>query len=410
MPALVGSSSLLLLPFLGGWGSATTVPGGLFSPEGSTLSPRGDVSACKLPFQPNVYLSLGFNYTLNCAPSTGTLTGLMIFVDFTDSPAGATETPQSLYDVFLPAAADWYRASSYGRLSLRVSADTSRFYRMPARADSYGWTRGLTAAAHRRFVQDALAAYNRTVAPAVDVLYVVPTARATALSFSPTYMNDVRTSAGAYVARKATTFGLDVFRTWGAKALNHETGHAMCLPDLYPLPSGATGLYVGGWDMMGFINGPGPDYFAWSKWRLGWLNDAQVACVVAGGGGGGGAGASTKHTLTALGSPGGLKAVVVRRNGTAVLVAELRTKAGLDSAVCAPGVLLYTVSTAVETGKGSIRVLDATPGSKGCAGDDLNDAPLSLQGVSSYTVPNWGLKITVTAQTADSATIQVDTP
>ena len=397
--AMAVGLSLLLLSV--GWSGAATA----FAPiaaGGSTVSARADLSACKLAAQPSVYLSLGFNYTLNCAPSTGTLTGLMVFVDFADFPAGATETPQSLYDVFLPAAADWYRTSSYGRLSLNVTADTSRFYRMPARADSYGWTRGLTAAAHQKFVQDALVAYGRTVTPPVDVFYVVPTARATALSFSPTYMNDVRTRAGAYVARKATTFGIDVYRTWGAKALNHETGHTMCLPDLYPLPSGATGLYVGGWDMMGYINGPAPDYFAWNKWRLGWLDDAQVECVSGAG--------SSAHTVTALGKPGGVKAVVVRRNSTAVLVAELRTKSGLDSAVCAPGVLLYTVSTAVETGKGSIRVLDATPGSKGCAADELNDAPLSLKGVSSYTVSNWGVKITVTGQTAESATLQIEVP
>jgi M6 family metalloprotease-like protein len=361
-----------------------------------------DAGRCKLPARQSTYLSLGFNYTLECAPSLGTLAGFMLFVDFPDAPAARGETPAALYGAFQPAAGEWYAASSRGRLALDVAADTARFVRMPARSDSYGWERGLTAAAHRKYIDDALAAYNRSV-PAVDVLYVVPTARAAAISFSPTYMSAVRGRDGALVAKKATTFGTDVYRAWGSKALNHESGHTMCLPDLYPLPSGATGLYVGGWDMMGYINGPAPDYFAWNKWRLGWIDDAQVECVEGSG--------STKHTVSALGlNDDRVKAVVVRRNSTAALVAEVRTKTGLDSAACATGVLLYTISTAVETGKGSIRVLDTTPKSGGCAGDELNDAPLSIGGVTSYTVAGWGVKVSLLSQAGDQYTVQIDVP
>ena len=233
----------------------------------------------------------------------------------------------------------------------------------------------------------------------------MPSTSATKISFSPTYMSEVRTKAGVLVAKRATTFGHDTFTTWKYKVLPHETGHTMGLPDLYPLPSGATGLYVGGWDMMGYINGPRPDYFAWNKWRLGWLDDGQVDCVSGTG--------SSVHTISPLekkGVSGDIKAVVVKRNSTAALVAEVRAKIGVDSGLCAQGVLLYTINTAVETGKGSMRVLDANPGTGGCGGDELNDAPLSLRGTSSFTVPGWGVKVTVTDQTGDSYTIKVDVP
>ena len=405
-----------------------------------------DSSACKLAADQNTYLSSGFGYKLNCAPSTGTLRALMFFVDFPDQPAAASETPESLRAMFLPQAIEWYANASYGRLVLHVEADTSRIYRMPARADSYGWQRGLTSQAHDVYIKDALDAYyhggggggsgigssgdksrltaaNASIngddgvgaaspAPLFDVLYVVPTTRATTISFSPTYMDDVRTrgSPGTYVARKAVTIGHDAYVTWHYKVINHETGHTMCLPDMYPLPSGPTGRYVGGWDIMGYINGPSPDYFAWDKWRLGWLDDDQIDCVAAAG--------STTHVISALeiGEGGGgnsstsprTKAVVVRHNATAVLVAEVRSNRSVNSGACAPaGVLLYTVSTVTATGLGPVRVQDSKPGSGGCAGDELNDAPLTAVNAT-YSVPGWGVRVTVTDSRPDSFTVKVD--
>ncbi|OTB13884.1 hypothetical protein K445DRAFT_319757 [Daldinia sp. EC12] len=394
----MGSSHILEATLRGAiWFAITACIPIFVSAEDARSRPRADSSACKIAANSNVYLSAGFGYELNCAPSTGTLSAFMIFVDFADQTA--IETPQGLYDFFLPAAAEWYATSSYGALTLNVTADTSRFYRMPATAASYGWERGLSYETHQKYIQDALDAYGKTIPP-TDVLYVVPTANAAAISFSPTFMGDVTTRAGTYVAKKSVTFGLDAYKTWKYLVLNHETGHTMCLPDYYPFNGSATGLFIGGWDLMGLISGPSPDYFAWDKWRLGWLSDEQIACVAARG--------STTHTLTPLEKSGGSKAVVVKHNGTDVLVAELRSASGLDSASCSTGVLLYTVSTTTATGEGPIRVLDATPRSSGCAGDKLNDAPLSLKGTSSYTIPGWGIKVTVISESNDGVNVKVE--
>ncbi|KAK3322683.1 hypothetical protein B0H66DRAFT_590376 [Apodospora peruviana] len=385
----------------------TFIPTTEASPPSLRQTAASNISACRISAPRGVYLSLGFSYTeIPCAPSTGTLRAFMFFVDFSDAPAPSSETPQQLYDFFLPAANEWYKTSSYGRLTLNVTADMTRFARMPARSDSYNWNRGLTSATHRTYILDAIDAYARvaTVPTGYDVLYIVPTTKATAISFSPTYMDSVEqrgSRTAKQVAGKVVTIGLDAYQTWKSKVINHETGHTMCLPDLYPV-TGATGLYIGGWDMMGYINGPSPDYFAWSKWRLGWIDDAQVECVADGKG-------SSVHVLSALESNDeDIKAVVVRHNATTVLVAEARTKLGVDDAACATGVLLYTVSMATETGRGPVRVLDVNPSGNGCAGDKLNDAPLSLAGTSSFTVPGWGVKVTLTAQSGNRFTIQVD--
>ena len=367
-------------------------------PPGKSLVPRADVSACKLTSSRSADSGLGFRSRANCAPSTGSLNALMLFVDFPDFPA--QETTQNLYDFFLPQAADWYRNASYGRLRLNVTADMSGFYRMPARADSYNWSRGLTTAMHLKYIQDALGAYNRTVA-GLDELYIVVPRRTSAITTSFTSSVEIRSKSGTRIARTATTFGTTLFTSWGYKTMNHETGHAMCMPDLYELSSGQGGVYTGGFDLMGPIGGPGPDFFAWNKWLLGWIDDDQVECVSGPG--------STTHSLTPLGVTGGVKAVVVKKNATSVLVAELRTAIGLDAKLCAPGVLLYTVSTTVASGKGPIRVVDTTPSSRGCAGEKLNDAALPLKAPGSpFAVPGWGVNVTVTDQTAGPVTIRVD--
>lgn len=373
---------------------------------------RADASACKLAAVDSVDLSSGFGFAADCAPSTGTLSGFMFFVDFPDQEATGTgkDTPDALREFFVPGATDWYATSSYGALALNVTADTSRFYRVPATAASYGWDRGLTPDVHQQYIQDALEGFVGGGGSAadidVDVLYIVPTRNAPLISFSPTYMGEVATRAGVHVANKAVTFGLDAYEAWQYLVLNHETGHTMCLPDLYPGDGRDTGLFVGGWDLMGYINGPSPDYLAWNKWRLGWLGDEQIGCVDGADAG------STTHTLSPVevkeGGPGSVKAVVVKRSATAVLVAEARSRKAVNAGACAAGVLLYTVSTDTASGEGPVKIIDANPGSGGCADDELNDAALTLDGTSTYKVPGWDVTVTVTEKNGDAYTIQVD--
>lgn len=357
---------------------------------------------CKLPANPSVDLSPGFGYELDCAASSGVQTGHMIFVDFPDAPAN--DESQSLYDKFLPGARDWYLSSSFGRLDLNITADTTAgFARMPANADSYGWERGLTAEAHYKYIQDAVDAHLQSggsISP-VDVVWIVPTSAASAISFSPTYMGVVASRSGKLIAKKSVTFGIDAYERWGFKVWNHEGGHTMCLPDLYPLPSGPVGQYVGGWDLMGLISGPSPDYFAWNKWRLGWLDDENFDCVLDTG--------TTLHTLSPVSSDKGspTKGVVIKHSATEILVAEARSNTGNDSESCAQGVLLYRVSTTTKSGKGSFMVLDTNPRSGGCAGDELNDAPLSLTGTRTFFVEDLGVTVTLVDQQGSEFTVEV---
>jgi hypothetical protein len=135
--------------------------------------------------------------------------------------------------------------------------------------------------------------------------------------------------------------------------LAHETGHLFGLPDLYAFDSGGTHRHVGGWDLMGTLSGSAPDLFAWEKWKLGWISDAQVACVVEPG--------TQRIRLIAIERGDGMKLVVVPTGPTAAYVIESRRAIGNDANACSTGVLIYRVDSTVPTGFGPVRVVDATP-------------------------------------------------
>lgn len=217
-------------------------------------------NACKLPVPRDrpVELGLGFGPMTSFAPSVGHLKAAMFFVDFPDAPAN--DTPRSLYEGLMPGAAEWYNASSYGRMILDVTPDFSKFYRMGNASTTYQWTRALTGAIHAKYITDSIAAIGeRAQFGKVDVLYIMPTRAAKEISFSPTYMGRMAFANGATIG-KTVTFGQDLWKRWGYKVLNHETGHTLGLPDLYPMDylGLPTTYWVGGWDLMGLIAGAAP--------------------------------------------------------------------------------------------------------------------------------------------------------
>ncbi|KAK7983539.1 hypothetical protein PG989_010941 [Apiospora arundinis] len=384
-----------------------------------TMPDRGNYTwtpTCRLAALNGVADSVGFDYQGGCVATTGTVRAFMFFVDFPDAPAG-NDSAQDMHDKLVPEATAWYAQASYGAMNLSVTADTSAYYRIPKTAQSYNWLSGLGTYGQEAYVQDALDAFTANGArppPAeVDVLYVVPTGNAAQwISRSQTSSIAISTRQGQMVAKKTTTFGADDWDL-NSRTMVHETGHAFCLPDYYTFGNDRPGVYVGGFSMMALTQATAPDFFAWDKWRMGWIHDDAVDCVLDAG--------STEHVLTPLAvAGGGKKAVVVAQTETTALVAEVRIAAGLDKEACAPGVLLYTVDTQLPTGSGPVRVLDATPDSGGCVGlfEDLMDSALSLtlEGskslayapVSSYEVKGWGVKVTLVSVADQKYTIRVD--
>ncbi|MFF4604420.1 M6 family metalloprotease domain-containing protein [Streptomyces sp. NPDC001339] len=340
------------------------------------------------------------------ARSSGLVRALTLFVDFPD--ARATMPPSARFAEFFPAVTDFFRTSSYGRLSYRP-IPLFRWIRMPQPLAAYGITRGAdfdpaSESGYPALSRDVV----RTVDPIVDfrdydVINIIatpnagPPATSTVLSVTFSGGDMGLWTADGVPFRNASFIwsrqaGLSAFRV-----LNHENAHSFGLPDLYYTDARRTPPLVGHWDPMDEDWGPSNDFLGWHKWKLGWLSADQVHCAPR-------HGTPGEHTLTPVSSPGGTKIVVIPASPHTALVAEARTRGLLDPAVCRPGILLYRVAADVRSGHGPLRIVDAAPHSGGCyPGDEYVHSELTdatFRPGQTYTDPS-GAAVTVLTENQD---------
>ena len=377
------------------------VLGGILLPP-VTAAAAEPASACALPGRTGwTDEGRATNYGLFARP-LGVVRAVMLFVDFPDAPASAAppgfQTTQPYYDVLVPGARQWYATGSFGRLDLQVTR-VDRWYRMSQPADSYGFQRGITFSTHAAYIREAVRLADPDVNFAqYDLVYVVPPRNAAAITFSPAFIDSSHRAipADGAAVDLAATFGQDMWR-WGFKVLNHETGHLFGLPDLYAYSGSPAHRFVGGWDLMGLISGPAPDYFGWHKWKNGWLDDAQVGCVSQ-------PGSTATVQLTPVERAGGTKIAVVRTGTTTAYVVENRRAVLNDSAMCGSGTLIYRVDSAIATGTGPVVVVDATPDGGGTAPcTNLDMATFGPGQV--YTAA--GVRIVVLSRSGETDTVEI---
>ncbi|MGW1374764.1 M6 family metalloprotease domain-containing protein [Streptomyces sp. NPDC002446] len=341
------------------------------------------------------------------ARSSGVVRALTLFIDFPD--ARAPLSPGARFAEFFPAATDFFRASSYGRLSY-LPVPLFRWIRMSRPLAAYRIQRGagFDPAADRGY--HALSQeIVRTIDPIVDfrdydLINIIATPNAgppaTRTVLSVTFSGaDLGLKTADGVPFRNTSFiwsrqtGESAFRV-----LNHENAHSFGLPDLYYTDERRAPPPVGHWDPMDEDWGPSNDFVGWHKWKLGWLSADQVHCAPA-------RGTPGEHTLTPVSTPGGAKIVVVPTSPHTALVVEARTRGLLEPAVCRPGVLVYRVATDVPSGRGPLRVIDATPRSGGCyqgnkyVDAELTDAP--FRPGETYTDHTTGASVTVLTENPD---------
>ena len=306
-------------------------------------------------------------------PTAGPVRSLVIAVDFSDAPAGQDAAQLASTAV---SGLGRFEEYSYGRFSASAQIVTG-WRRMPRPASSYASLSDGGDGA-RVFLSEVTGLVDAEVDfSAIDFVIVVapglaPFQRAgnPAWSVFPGrgFTRDGREIRHATTLMRAFTLAHQDI----ASTANHELAHSLGLPEAYQQTSGGT-LFdlVGMWDLM---SQPNQHHFlAWHKYRLGWIEQAQVTCIDGP--------RQAQVTLTPLETRGGMKAVVVRTSPSQAYVVEARRKIGLDGNLCREGVLVYMVDSQVDNGGGPIRVQRAAEDVSGpdrdrC--DTLYNAPFEV--------------------------------
>lgn len=346
-------------------------PGPVALRHGTALAP------CMIASGPDVQMSEGVPTARGYAHSTGTVHALTVMIDFPDAPGRGSAMDR--FGEFFPQTGQWFTRASYGRLDYRPSVPVRHWLRMPKAFKAYGIQRGAPfEPGYRALVKDLVRAIDPVADfrryDLVNVLMTPnagPSALNTVLSVTFAGNQDAPVADGVPVANASFIYsrqddGSGSYGQTGFRVLPHENNHTFGLPDLYTRQGGGA---VGHWDIMSEDWGADNDLLAWHKWKLGWLGDGQVSCAASPG--------STVHTLTPLARRGGTKLLFVPLTRGRGLAAEVRTRAGNDAAVCRPGLLVYRVDAAVDTGSGPVKVYDALPHSGGCTRSPNVQAELS---------------------------------
>ncbi|MFD4563330.1 M6 family metalloprotease domain-containing protein [Streptomyces sp. NPDC058467] len=223
------------------------------------------------------------------------LDAAMVFLSFPDS--APRTTPAELTSDYFPATSRFFERASYGKFTVRPHPQRG-WIRMPHTSTSYAIERDWNADRRAAYLRDALAAADSQVDfSRYDIVYFVADPDAPGVDSDATKVVNLDTplyADGKEIRRVVTVFEK---HPPDRLVLAHETGHVFDLPDLYHRPTDGKGdwdTYVGDWDLMGSQFGLAPDLFGWHKWKLGWLEPHQVACVRGTG--------STRVTLEALGA------------------------------------------------------------------------------------------------------------
>ncbi|MGN1346446.1 MAG: hypothetical protein ACI4V1_06650 [Eubacteriales bacterium] len=291
-----------------------------------------------------------------CADAHAKLRARMVFVDFPNCRAADAAAPYGDVAYYRQILADdgtrVLRLLSGGRLDLTIDCG-ERWHTMPKNDSDYHMDRVITHEIHAAYIADACdACADDGQTDAYDILYIVPV-KGSAVPYSPTLVSRTHPVCGRRAkAGLCVTFGADMHTRRGL-LLAHETGHILGLPDYYLYacePGGDFGL-CGGWSLMGLIEGFAPDWFAYDKWRLGFLPDEQVEVVSA---------ADAVVELAFDENETGKRLVLLPAEETRAYALEVRTAAGLDEAL-APygrrGVLLYEMDGTKSGGDGCLRVI-----------------------------------------------------
>lgn len=413
-------------------------------PEGAehAISPKlPDPSNCR-PYGPYAPVTAGFPLPAESPPSTGTLSVVVLFVDFPDKRARHSTHDEVARG--LPYAERYMESLSYGQLDVQFRP-LHRWLRASKTHDDY-FSDGALGAAIRTIDDEAARLADQFIDFSDHdlMMVVMPSTH----FGGGNALGTAHSEDGPIATTRVNTFPRDPSGTqqdWGAVAA-HEIFHNLGLLDLYPSESSAhetpkapfgqewVTAEFGTMGLKAYFLAPERDQrlahewrqpfggrstayryhvharemLSWSRWQLGWLDPAQVSCITE---------SQATVDLRPLAEPaGGTAMAAIPLSGNELIVIESRRRINHDAGVPyeAPdgsqttwpglleeGVLVYTVDAGVGSGDLPMKVAGDT------GNGQVSDFPVLGRG-ESVTVR--GFTITVVSDAGDIHTVQISGP
>lgn len=224
------------------------------------------------------YVSSGFPPTPYSLAGQKEINLLWIPVNFADR-----QIPSSLYEqakIIGSQSEDYYGFNSYGRVKLNVILPSIKdSVQLPYSVKYYEdlWSAGTTNVT--QFLLDQVPPLSDNKIDAV--VWLFPPGKYKLVQ-KPTSGRTTFYSVGGNSLPAARVYGLhrEIEATTEVVGFDHGLGHALySFEDLYISPfystSGKTEQPGNGWDVM--IGGG--EFFAWTRWIAGWLQDSEVICL-----------------------------------------------------------------------------------------------------------------------------------
>ena len=337
----------------------------------------------------NDFVDLGFPNN-GPSPSLGTINVQVLFADFPD--AAATKTTEEVLALLDPVNVDFFEEMSYGRMTVNLIPHHG-WLRLSRTSGQYAM--GLRSAVeHLAFIQEAVdLADNEVDFSETDIVLVMSNPDAQGIPYGPAFgslNSSFAIQADGNSIRTGVTSGYDI-NHWGGIWLAHEMGHSLGLHDLYSF-TGDAHQYVGTFGMMGLISGQAPGFFAYERWLLGWLDDAQIYCHQSG---------EIAIEIEQLATAGGVKAIMVPLSNTKAVVVESRKRNGFDTSIPKEGAIVYVVDTSIPRGDGPIQIRPTE-----FTGSMKEDA--AMQGGDVYSYEGVRIEVVESKRSSDVVLVSVE--
>ena len=317
------------------------------SPLISDASVFSSAQPCRIAdVSPRSDTSNGFPRPAGTFNGTSKATILLLPVSFTDQVFGDEDLAKVRN--LLNEVEKFYRETSYGKFSLTFEIPDKKFWvALAGTADSYGLVNIRPQQNNSALVEQILLGTN----PELDFSkydgVILETRPYSANGGGQGFPSMEFKTANGNAKRVSFEFGSGAGRY---DVIAHELGHTLFnLEDLYVFlnsnrPSVPDPSPAGPWDMM---SNSAPNFFGWSKYLNGWLDDSEINCVTNQ--------ASTTQYLAEIDTVNSKKKLaLIQTDPGVVIAAEVRAdKKCRDTKRCL-GLLIYTVDTRVNHGDGPI--------------------------------------------------------